>query len=277
MASSSSDELLQAEAQLWCHTFGYLKSTALQCAIKFGIPNAIDRCGGASSLSELHAALPVTASKRACLSRLMRFLAASGIFREQAAAGKEAAAAGAGSCYSLTPVSRLLVIPDGGNDDDRNGHTCLSQLILFTNSPFHLKSSQCLAEWLQKEEEEDGAIKAETPLAMAQGGSLYSVAGTDVEYGRFINEAMASDSRFVAEIVVHECREVFTGVTSLMDVGGGDGTMAAAIAKAFPQIRCSVLELPHVVDAAPADCGVQFIAGDMMEFIPPADVLLLKV
>ncbi|EER96080.2 hypothetical protein SORBI_3002G079300 [Sorghum bicolor] len=61
-----------------------------------------------------------------------------------------------------------------------------------------------------------------------------------------------------------------------MDVGGGDGTMAAAIAKAFPQIRCSVLELPHVVDAAPADCGVQFIAGDMMEFIPPADVLLLK-
>jgi hypothetical protein len=147
--------------------------------IKLGIPNAIDRSGGAASLSDLHAALPVTASKRACLSRLMRFLAVSGIFREEAADG--------GSRYSLTPVSRLLVIPDDGGNNQRNGHTCLLQLILLTNSPFHLKSSQCLAEWLQKED--DGA-EAETPLAIAQGGSLYSVAGTDVEYGQFFNEAL---------------------------------------------------------------------------------------
>jgi hypothetical protein len=258
---SSGEELSRAEAELWCHAFGYLKSTALQCAIKLGIPNAIDRCGGAASLSELHAALPVTASKRACLSRLMRFLAVSGIFREEAA----------GSRYSLTPVSRLLVTPDGNGG--RSGHACLSQLILLTNLPLHLSASQCLAEWLQK----DDGTEAETPLAMAHGRSLYSVVGTDVEYAQFFNKGMASDSRFVAENVVCECREVFTGVTFLVDVGGGDGTMARAIAKAFPQIRCSVLELPHVVDAAPVDCGVEFVAGDMTEFIPPADVLLLKV
>jgi hypothetical protein len=177
----------------------------------------------------------------------MRFLAVSGIFIEEQATSADGEAAG--SRYSLTPVSRLLVIPGSGNDK-RSGHTCcLSQLILLTNSPFHLKSSQCLAEWLQKEE--DGA-EAETPLAMAQGGSFYSVVGADVEYGQFFNEEIAYDSRFLAEVVVRECREVFTGVTSLMDVGGGDGTMARAIAKAFPQIRCSVLELPHVVDTAVA-------------------------
>jgi len=42
-------------------------------------------------------------------------------------------------------------------------------------------------------------------------------------------------------------------------------------------VRCSVLELPHVVDAATADGTVEFVAGDMMEFIPPADAVLLKV
>jgi trans-aconitate methyltransferase len=64
-----------------------------------------------------------------------------------------------------------------------------------------------------------------------------------------------------------------------VDTGGGHGTTAMAIARAFPHVRCSVLELPHVVDAAAADgsCTVEFVAGDMLEFIPSADVVLLKV
>jgi ubiquinone/menaquinone biosynthesis C-methylase UbiE len=92
---------------------------------------------------------------------------------------------------------------------------------------------------------------------------------------------MRADSRFVAQIIVSECGEVFAGVNSLVDVGGGDGTMAKAIAKAFPHVRCSVLELPQVVGAMPGDAEgegtVEFIAGDMMVFIPPADAVLLKV
>ncbi|KAF8690460.1 hypothetical protein HU200_040814 [Digitaria exilis] len=41
-------ELTQAKAQLWCHNFGYLKSTALRCDINLGIPTAIHRLGGAA-------------------------------------------------------------------------------------------------------------------------------------------------------------------------------------------------------------------------------------
>ena len=78
------------------------------------------------------------------------------------------------------------------------------------------------------------------------------------------------------------CREVFACVNSLVDVGGGDGTMAKAIAKAFPHVRCSVLDLPQVVDGngmlgGEGEGTVEFIAGDMMVFIPPADAVLLKV
>ena len=38
-----------------------------------------------------------------------------------------------------------------------------------------------------------------------------------------------------------------------------------------------MLELPQLADNMPADGMVEFVAGDMMEFIPPADVVLLKV
>ncbi|TVU51101.1 hypothetical protein EJB05_02508, partial [Eragrostis curvula] len=272
MPPATSAELLQAQAELWCHTYGYLKSTALRCAIKLGIPNAISRCGGGgASLSELHAALPVAPSKRPCLSRLMRFLAASGIFEED---DDTTAAAQAGDDHStgvvryrLTAASRLLV-------DDNDDVASLSPFTAGCVVPSYFMASLRLAEWLQIE---DGVAAAETPFMMAHGTSFFGMVGRDAEFGDGFNEAMGSDSRFVTGIVVRECREVFTGVRSLVDVGGGDGTMAKAIADAFPHMRCSVLERPQLVDGLQADDGkVEFVAGDMMEFIPPADAILLK-
>lgn len=266
--NNSADELLQAQAELLCHGLGYLKSIALQCAIKLGIPTAIHRCGGAASLPELHASLPVPASKRPCLSRVLKLLAASGIFREREA-----------GVYCLTPVSRLLVEDDATG----SGHaSCQSPFALLCSTPFHFGASQHIAEWLVAgNEDNDGAAAAaaETPLMMAYGMKLYDLVGRDTEFGALFNEAMSADSRFMAEILVRECGEVFARVASLVDVGGGDGTTAKAIVKAFPHVtRCSVLELPQVVDRVPpVDATVEFVAGDMMEFIPPADVVLLKV
>ena len=53
---------------------------------------------------------------------------------------------------------------------------------------------------------------------------------------------------------------------------------SGAIAAAFPHVKCSVLDLPHVVSEARADgAAVEFVAGDMFDFIPKADAVLLKV
>ncbi|TVU51256.1 hypothetical protein EJB05_02667, partial [Eragrostis curvula] len=255
-------ELLQAQAELWCHKFAYLKSVALHCAIKLGIPNAISR--GAASLSELHAVLPVAPSKRPCLSLLMRFLAASGIFRVD-----DTNPAQGEVIYRLTAVSRLLVY-----DDD--GHASLSPYIGGCLMPSYFMASLRLAEWL--ETDDCGKTAAEMPFMMAHGTDFWGMLGGDAKLGAGFSEAMQSDSRFVAGIVIDECGEVFAGVRSLVDVGGGDGTLTRAIANAFPHVRCSVLELPQVVHGVPADDDgkVEFVAGDMMEFIPPADALFLK-
>ncbi|PAN04584.1 hypothetical protein PAHAL_1G077200 [Panicum hallii] len=229
MAPTSSAELLQAQAELWSHAFAYLKSMALHSVIKLGIPTAIHRCGGTASLSELHAHLPL--------------LVTSGVFKESEA-----------GVYSLTPVSRLLV-----EDDAEGGRACLSPFAILATSPFHLRSSQRLTEWMENEEED---AAAETPFMMAHGAGFYGYAGRDLELAASRRES--------------SCGEVFAGLASLVDVGGGDGTMAKAIAKAFPHARCTVLELPQLVGTMPVGGMVESVAGDMMEFIPPAGVVLLK-
>ncbi|KAM3389442.1 hypothetical protein ACQJBY_011526 [Aegilops geniculata] len=263
--ATSSAELLQAEAELVRHSLGYLKSMALHSAVKLGIPDALHRCGGAASLPDLSSSLALPCSKRPYLSRLMKMLAVEGIFTA-VSVDVPTAGEGAGTVpsvrYGLNPVSRLLVSGSGA---------CLSPCVLMGTSPLFLEASLRLPQWFQRDGE------GEPAFAMSHGESPYGAAGRDMEFNALVNEAMGSDSQFMAELVVRECGEVFTGVTSLVDVGGGNGTMATAIAKAFPHVRCSVLDLPHVVQGVVSTHeSVEFAAGDMMEYVPPADAVLLK-
>ncbi|KAF0898753.1 hypothetical protein E2562_009358 [Oryza meyeriana var. granulata] len=99
----------------------------------------------------------------------------------------------------------------------------------------------------------------------------------DAEFSMLFNEVMVSNSCFMMDIVIHECAEVFVGVRSLVDVGGVTGAIARAIAKAFPHIKCSVLDLPHVICGTQTDGTVEFVAGDMMHPVPSADDMLLKL
>jgi len=99
----------------------------------------------------------------------------------------------------------------------------------------------------------------------------YSVSGRDGH--------RRPSNRFVMDVLVRDHRDVFRGLTSLVDVGGGSGGSARAIAAALPHVRCSILELPHVVASVPQGerGGVEFVAGDMFENVPKADAVLLKV
>ncbi|KAL6870631.1 hypothetical protein ACP4OV_014479 [Aristida adscensionis] len=276
-ASSSSSELLQAHAELWNLTFGYLRSMAVQCAVSLGIPNAIHRRGGAASLSDLVASVAVPERRKPYLPRLMRFLAATGIVAAlddaAASAGGEAAAGGddgGAVVYRLTPMSRLLV------DDDGCGG--LSPWVLSQTTRQLVAAAQCLSGWFMG----DDAAAAATamPFEMAHGGvGPWDAARGDPEFSRVFNAGMAADSRLALEFVVARCGDVFDGVSSLVDVGGGTGGAARVIGRAFPRVKCSVLDLPHVVASVEQPAGdglVEYIAGDMMEFIPPADAVLLK-
>ncbi|KAF2283287.1 hypothetical protein GH714_043657 [Hevea brasiliensis] len=66
------------------------------------------------------------------------------------------------------------------------------------------------------------------------------------------------------------------GLKSLVDVGGGTGTVVKAIAKEFPQLECIVFDLPHVVAGLQGTNNLKYVSGSMFEAIPPADAILLK-
>ena len=69
------------------------------------------------------------------------------------------------------------------------------------------------------------------------------------------------------------------GTTSSCWTTSSTSSPAVAIAAAFPCLKCTVLDLPHVVAKAPSISigNVQFVAGDMFESIPLADAVFLKV
>ncbi|MCI18344.1 trans-resveratrol di-O-methyltransferase-like, partial [Trifolium medium] len=66
------------------------------------------------------------------------------------------------------------------------------------------------------------------------------------------------------------------GLKSLVDVGGGIGTMTKVIAKSFPNTECIVFDLPHVVDGLQGNGNIKYVGGDMFEAIPPTQSILLK-
>lgn len=65
----------------------------------------------------------------------------------------------------------------------------------------------------------------------------------DRRHSQYFNEGMASNSPLVGTVLMRYCKD-----NSLVDVGGGIGTLAKEIADAFPELNCIVPDLPHVVD-----------------------------
>ncbi|KAL6616079.1 hypothetical protein ACP70R_038349 [Stipagrostis hirtigluma subsp. patula] len=252
------DELMHAQAELWNHIFAYTKSMALRCAVELGVPDAVHRLGGVATVPELVTALSLPSSRAPYLRRLMRLLAHAGFFVVDDA-----------GAYGLTPLSRLLVSAPGAGQG-------LSPFALAMLHPVVVSPSLSLASWFRAADA--GTAAARVPFAATHGRELWAVAKDDPAFGEAFNDAMACDGRFVMDVLLRDHGDVFRGLTSLVDVGGGSGGAARAIAAAFPRVKCSVLELPHVVASVPPGDrgGVEFVAGDMFEHVPKADAVLLK-
>ncbi|XP_038973469.1 trans-resveratrol di-O-methyltransferase-like [Phoenix dactylifera] len=254
---ATADELLQAQAHVFHHALAHVGSMGLKCAIQLGIPDAIHARGRPLTITELASFLPVAPTKSPALRRLMRMLAHTGFFSVQKDPNGSDEHA-----YSLTPNSKILL---------KDSPTSLASSVLFCLDSTLLAPFHFLAPWLQ-------ADQPDIPFEMSYGKPVFEMTGDDPALNRLFNEAMASDSRLAMKSVVARCKDAFQGVSSLVDVGGGDGTSARAIAEAFPSIkRIIVYDLPHVIATVPKSPRVEAIAGNMFEHIPPAQAAFLKL
>ncbi|KAG2618138.1 O-methyltransferase ZRP4-like [Panicum virgatum] len=229
---------------------------ALKSALDLRILDAIHSHGGCATLPQVVAVVKLHPSKIPCLRRLMRVLAATGVL------SADQSPSGSGDdepVYALTPVSRLLV-------DSQN----LAPLAAMVLNPAFVSPFFELGTWFQKE------LPGPCLFEQTHGRTLWEQADRDATFDVLFNDSMASDSHFIMDIAIKECPGAFHGISSLIDVAGGLGAAAQAISKAFPGVKCSVLDLDHVVSNAPGDTNVQYIAGDMFESMPPADAIFFK-
>ncbi|KAL0377064.1 UNVERIFIED_CONTAM: putative O-methyltransferase 3 [Sesamum calycinum] len=221
-----SSELLEAEAHIWNQLFSYINSMSLKCATELGIPEIIHKHGRPMTLTELVDALPgVDRAKADHVRRLMRTLVHSGVFvLEKIDSSDEQG-------YSLAPASRLLM----GDHPMSMKAFLLCQLDSTLTEPW-----QHLSGWFRNNEDR-------TAFHATHGMSLWEQKERNPRFSNLFDQGMASDTPMVADVITRDCRQVFEGLGSLVDVGGGTGSLAKAVAEAFPQIHCTVLDLAPVV------------------------------
>ncbi|KAL8269146.1 hypothetical protein R6Q59_000458 [Mikania micrantha] len=114
------------------------------------------------------------------------------------------------------------------------------------------------------------------PFHMTHGRSLYDLADQELNLNQFFNEAMACDAKLCMGVVLEKRTDIFQGLDSVVDVGGGTGEVAKVIAKAFPNTKCICFDLPHVVNGLVESNNLTYVGGDMFEAIPKAYTILLK-
>jgi len=97
-----------------------------------------------------------------------------------------------------------------------------------------------------------------------------------------LNDGMTAVSAAQAAAVVDAYK--FSGIDTLVDVGGGHGVLLARIANAYPSMRGTLFELPHAVEGARRllqDEGLgdrcRVVEGDFFDAIPSgSDAYIMK-
>ncbi|KAJ8570413.1 hypothetical protein K7X08_037385 [Anisodus acutangulus] len=179
------------------------------------------------------ASLPIRPSKFPYFHRLTRLLVRYDLLILQKHEDHDVVDDDDKGYYSLAPPDRYVVKDGPGNSME-------------DQDTFFFKAWNCLGDW----------FKNEDPSAFytAYGDYFWDKLSRDPSSGNWFNEKMARDSRsFMNVLIGDEFKDVFKGLASLVDVGGGTGTVAMAIAKNFPDMK-----------------------WDMFEKIPLANAVLLK-
>ncbi|KAI3719734.1 hypothetical protein L6452_20638 [Arctium lappa] len=256
-----SSDLLHSQAHIWNHIFSFINSMSLKCAVQLQIPDIIHRHGAPMSFSELVEALSINKERSHFIYRLMRILVHSGFFLKQTLSiinegdGEEEK-----EVYLLAPASRLLL---------KEEPLSIRPFLLAMLDPMLMNPWQHLSKWFQN----DGDI---CPFQTTHGRSLWDFAGQEPKLNQLFNDAMASDARLVTNVILKDCKAAFEGLNSIVDVGGGTGTVTKAIAKAFPKLNCISFDLPHVVNGMEGSKNLSYVGGDMFESIPEVDAVFMK-
>ena len=194
----------------------------------------------------------VTGCDPRSLHRLLRALATAGVYTEVPGGG-----------FACTPLG----------DELRTGAKGLGDWAAFAGASSMWRAWGAL---------EHSIRTGENAFASVHGQSVWEHRARTPADGAAFDAAMAALSRHVAEAVLQAYD--FAALTTVADVGGGNGALLATVLRRHPHLRGQLLDQPHVVAAAPALLAAAGVAdrcevhpGDLFAAVPPgADAYVLK-
>jgi hypothetical protein len=224
------------------------KSYALQAAAKFNFATLIGDSSATTSALALQ-----TGAQEGWVYRLLRFLAASGIFAE------------------TVPGSRTFTNTEASD--------CLRE-----NGPMYamarmMGSDRYRQEWRLLEESMRTGTSA---IELLSGGGLYTYFVEHPEEEAIFDAALANFSRVVDAAIATTYD--FSHIKRLVDVGGGRGSLLIAICQHYPDLQGVLFERPSVLAGIKAvgiqgssNHSIELVAGDFFTHVPEgADAYLLK-
>jgi len=233
--------------------FGKWKSRILYAGVRLGIIEALQP--GAKSAAALASEL---ALDPAMAYRLLRAMASIGLLLERQ-----------NRVFALTPEGETLLA----------GHPqSLRAVALLQEGPEHSAIWKHLPD----------IVREGLPHGFVRefGHSAFEHTNQDTEYGRQFDAAMNSYSASQTQPVIEALNDFdFSRINTVCDIGGGYGYLLCGLLQAHPHLTGTVLERPGILaDESLLEAnrlGLQsrcrYVAGNMFEGVPPADLYLLKL
>lgn len=239
-----SEATATAEARLLELLAGKWIAAAIACAAELGIADALAR--GPLGLPQLAAAVGCQAGP---LERVMRVLAGEGL-AELDARGD----------YVLTEAGQTL-------RKER-----LRDLARFIGTPFM---------WAPWAELPAALRSGRTAFELSHGAPLFEYLDQHAAEAELYHRAVDDFTRVEGQALVASFD--FSGARTVIDVGGGRGSLLCELSARWPHLRCIVFDRPAVTAQVRAELGddalahrVEFMGGDFFAGLPPADVYVIK-
>ncbi|KAJ4880614.1 O-methyltransferase family protein [Raphanus sativus] len=112
-------------------------------------------------------------------------------------------------------------------------------------------------------------------FSSAHGMRLFEYIGLNEQFACMFNHAMSGSATMIMKKVL-EIYRGFEDINTLVDVGGGLGTILNLVTSKYPQIKGINFDLEMVLAQAPLYPGVEHVSGDMFIEVPKGDAIFME-
>ncbi|EFH63949.1 O-methyltransferase family 2 protein [Arabidopsis lyrata subsp. lyrata] len=237
----------------------------LKAALELGVIDTIAATGNGTWLSPSEIAVslptkPTNPEAPVLLDRMLRLLVSHSILKCRMIETRENGQTGKiERVYAAEPICKFFL-------KDSDGSGSLSSLLLLLHSQVILKT------WTNLK---DVILEGKDAFSSAHDMRLFEYISSDEQFAELFHRAMSESSTMVMKKVLQVYRG-FEDVNTLVDVGGGFGTILGLVTSKYPHIKGVNFDLAQVLTHAPFSPGVEHVSGDMFIEVPKGDAIFMK-